>query len=61
MVLRPCPTCRKPVAWEGNPFKPFCSDRCRLRDLGAWSSETYRIPAKPEEEDGESWSASEEQ
>ncbi len=49
------------MAWEGNPFKPFCSDRCRIRDLGAWSSESYRIAAKPEEEEGESWSESEEQ
>ncbi len=56
MVLRPCPTCRKPVPWEGNPFKPFCSERCRTQDLGAWSSESYRLPAKPEEEAGESWS-----
>jgi hypothetical protein len=55
MLLRPCPTCRKPAAWEGNPHKPFCSERCRLRDLGAWSAEAYRIPVKPEEEDGESW------
>jgi hypothetical protein len=43
------------VAWEGNPFRPFCSERCRLRDLGAWSAEAYRIPAKPDEEQGESW------
>ncbi len=44
------------MAWEGNPHKPFCSERCRLLDLGAWSSEAYRIPAKPQEEEGESWS-----
>ncbi len=56
MVLRPCPSCRTPVAWEGNPFKPFCSERCRLLDLGAWSAEAYRVPDKPEEEAGESWS-----
>ncbi|MFN8011548.1 MAG: DNA gyrase inhibitor YacG [Holophagaceae bacterium] len=55
MSLHACPTCREPVPWEGNPFRPFCSERCRLRDLGAWSSEAYRIPAKPDEEQGESW------
>ena len=38
-----CPTCRKEVPWEGNPHRPFCSDRCRLIDLGAWSQERYRI------------------
>jgi len=41
-----CPTCRAEVAWEGNPFRPFCSDRCRTLDLGAWASEHYRIPAE---------------
>jgi endogenous inhibitor of DNA gyrase (YacG/DUF329 family) len=38
-----CPTCRKEVDWEGNPHRPFCSDRCRLIDLGAWTQERYRI------------------
>lgn len=55
MVLRPCPTCRTPTSWEGNAFKPFCSERCRIQDLGAWSSESYRIPEKPQEEGGEGW------
>ncbi len=55
MVLRPCPSCRIPTSWEGNAFKPFCSERCRTQDLGAWSSESYRIPEKPQEEDGEGW------
>ncbi len=39
-----CPTCRKQTAWENNPHRPFCSDRCQLIDLGAWSDERYRIP-----------------
>jgi endogenous inhibitor of DNA gyrase (YacG/DUF329 family) len=39
-----CPTCKKETAWEGNPFRPFCSERCRLLDLGKWASEEYRIP-----------------
>ena len=38
-----CPRCRKEVPWEGNPHRPFCSDRCRLIDLGAWTQERYRI------------------
>lgn len=39
-----CPTCKTPVEWiEANRFRPFCSDRCRLIDLGAWASEDYRI------------------
>ncbi|MGH7826257.1 MAG: DNA gyrase inhibitor YacG [Candidatus Binatia bacterium] len=39
-----CPTCRAEVQWESNPHRPFCSERCQLIDLGAWTSERYRIP-----------------
>ncbi len=55
MVLRPCPTCRKPTSWEGNAWKPFCSQRCQTQDLGAWASESYRLEAKPEVEMDEGW------
>jgi len=41
-----CPTCRKETAWENNPYRPFCSDRCRLIDLGRWAQERYRIPGE---------------
>jgi endogenous inhibitor of DNA gyrase (YacG/DUF329 family) len=44
------------TTWEGNAFKPFCSERCQTQDLSAWSSESYRVPEKPQEEDGEGWS-----
>ena len=48
----PCPTCGQPAVFEPfNPFRPFCSERCRLVDLGAWASESYRIPAKPGEDE----------
>ena len=39
----PCPVCKKETAWNDNPFRPFCSERCRLMDLGKWASEEYRI------------------
>ena len=39
-----CPRCGTPVAWAGNPNRPFCSLTCRLIDLGAWLDERYRIP-----------------
>jgi endogenous inhibitor of DNA gyrase (YacG/DUF329 family) len=40
-----CPQCGKPAQWDpANRFRPFCSERCRLIDLGAWASESYRIP-----------------
>jgi endogenous inhibitor of DNA gyrase (YacG/DUF329 family) len=41
-----CPICGKQVA-PGNPEQPFCSQRCRLIDLGNWASEKYRIPLAP--------------
>jgi endogenous inhibitor of DNA gyrase (YacG/DUF329 family) len=47
-----CPACGKPALFSpANPWRPFCSERCRIKDLGAWASESYRIPAKPDEDD----------
>nr|WP_315043276.1 DNA gyrase inhibitor YacG [uncultured Moraxella sp.] len=40
----PCPHCKKLTAWQNNPFKPFCSERCKLIDLGAWANEDYKLP-----------------
>ena len=40
-----CPTCGAPVEWgPQSPFRPFCSERCKLIDLGAWASEAHAIP-----------------
>jgi endogenous inhibitor of DNA gyrase (YacG/DUF329 family) len=42
-----CPTCGRLVEWsESNPFRPFCSERCRLIDLGAWLAEEHRVPGE---------------
>lgn len=38
-----CPQCKKSTIWQGNAYRPFCSERCKLLDLGAWASERYRI------------------
>jgi len=38
-----CPTCKKKCEWKGNPFRPFCSERCKLIDLGAWAAAEYKI------------------
>jgi endogenous inhibitor of DNA gyrase (YacG/DUF329 family) len=39
-----CPQCGAPVEWSAaSRFRPFCSERCKLIDLGAWASEQYRI------------------
>lgn len=43
-----CPTCGAPVEWgPKSPNRPFCSDRCKLIDLGAWASESHVIPGDP--------------
>lgn len=43
-----CPTCSKKNTWRpDNTFRPFCSDRCKLIDLGEWASETRVIPGDP--------------
>jgi hypothetical protein len=47
-----CPACGKLAVFaESNRWRPFCSERCRLTDLGAWATESYRIPAKPAEDE----------
>jgi endogenous inhibitor of DNA gyrase (YacG/DUF329 family) len=45
-----CPACSAAVQWSASsPFRPFCSERCKLMDLGAWATEKYRI-AKPHDQ-----------
>ena len=47
-----CPQCGTPVVWNPeNRYRPFCSERCKLTDLGAWATESYRVPVV-EEDDG---------
>ncbi len=41
-----CPSCDKDVKWQDNPFRPFCSERCKLVDLSKWVSEEYRVPGR---------------
>ena len=43
MIVK-CPICKKPVEWsDKNPWRPFCSERCKLIDLGEWASDAYVI------------------
>jgi uncharacterized protein len=45
-----CPICGVAVSWTAeNRWKPFCSERCKLIDLGQWATEKYRVPAKEQE------------
>lgn len=40
-----CPHCGKIVIWDtSNTYRPFCSERCKLIDLGQWATDSYRIP-----------------
>jgi len=41
-----CPRCGKLTTWENNEFRPFCSERCKMIDLGAWASEEYKLPTQ---------------
>lgn len=48
MTVVDCPTCGAKVEWKPeNKFRPFCSERCKQIDLGAWAEEKYTIPAAP--------------
>lgn len=45
-----CPLCGKKNTWnDDNPFRPFCSERCKLIDLGEWADEKRRVPGDPED------------
>ena len=50
----PCPHCGKAVEWSpASRWRPFCSERCKTTDFGAWASESYRIPGEePTQLDG---------
>jgi hypothetical protein len=41
-----CPVCSRDAVWEANPWRPFCSERCQVTDLGAWAAEWYRVPGR---------------
>jgi hypothetical protein len=41
-----CPTCGREVEYSGNEFRPFCSERCKLLDFGAWADEEYALPTQ---------------
>lgn len=44
----PCPICRTPAEFaRTNPWRPFCSERCKLIDLGEWGNDGYRIAGEP--------------
>ena len=49
-----CPACGGPSLYAAdNLSRPFCSERCRNLDFGAWASEAYRVQAKPSTQEGD--------
>ncbi|ADU67999.1 DNA gyrase inhibitor YacG [Pantoea sp. At-9b] len=57
MIVVPCPNCGKDVMWdELSPWRPFCSKRCQLIDLGEWAAEEKRIPSSGDMTDSDDWS-----
>ncbi len=46
MPIVKCPTCGKETEFSGNEFRPFCSERCKLLDFGAWADEEYNLPTE---------------
>jgi len=48
-----CPKCGKEANFNDNPFRPFCSERCKIADLGAWAEEAYFIPGEDVDLEGE--------
>ncbi|MEJ2200727.1 MAG: DNA gyrase inhibitor YacG [Desulfuromonadaceae bacterium] len=42
-----CPGCGKRSPWKDNRYRPFCSEKCRLIDLGRWADEEYCVPGDP--------------
>jgi endogenous inhibitor of DNA gyrase (YacG/DUF329 family) len=49
MPVVKCPHCGKETEFTGNEFRPFCSERCKLIDFGAWADEEYGIAAETTE------------
>ncbi|MCX7184170.1 MAG: DNA gyrase inhibitor YacG [Nitrosospira sp.] len=49
-----CPQCGRVIVWDSaNRYRPFCSERCKMIDLGQWATESYRIPETEKQEDWE--------
>ena len=44
MTVVKCPNCGKETQYQGNEFRPFCSERCKMLDFGAWADEEYALP-----------------
>ena len=54
-AMMKCPGCKRPARWEGNAYRPFCSERCQTLDLGNWATDRYTVPVEntPEVDEAE--------
>jgi len=48
-----CPRCGRPAPWRDNPWRPFCSERCKNIDLAAWAEGEYAVPGEELPKEGE--------
>lgn len=46
-----CPTCEKEFDYYSSEFRPFCCEKCKMVDLGHWFKESYKVPAKEQDQD----------
>lgn len=49
MPIVKCPQCGREKEYNGNEFRPFCSERCKLLDFGAWADGEYNLPSETTE------------
>lgn len=49
MPIVKCPSCHRKTEYNDNEFRPFCSERCKLLDFGAWADEEFRLPTQETE------------
>lgn len=49
MLMVKCPYCGTQTEYDGNEFRPFCSERCKLLDFGAWADGEYALPTESAE------------
>lgn len=53
-MMMTCPTCGKKIPYDkGNPWRPFCCERCKMIDLGHWAAGDYQIQGEPGSADPE--------
>ena len=49
MPMVKCPQCGQQTEYSENEFRPFCSERCKLLDFGAWANEEFALPVESEQ------------